>query len=787
MAPHPTRRPPRRVARFLPVGIALLAGAVAVPFLVGPGTAAAPETQSPSAPERLRGAIEAFDAGDVDGAVAELERLAAERKFPRTASLAALRLSVHELSTGHPEAALCRLEDPKLALPAELAPVGETFRARALVALGRPGDAATRLEFVLRGGNVPRSAERLALAMLEAGPDAATAGAPLSADVRFSLASRLAASGSTDEVRGRALLGTLLPALRESGDWPAYRAALGETLERAPLSVLRVRGVPRTPTIAADLAVAARDLTPAARLSRARQLAAGGDATAALAELARIDRRMVDPVPLAEVRALEAELLVRLGRNRDALAATSVIEAPDTPLRDRLTLARAQALLGSAAVAPQSAPRRGKKKPAAPPRAVLPSPARDEALALLAGLDRDDAEPAVRRKAIELSLEAHLASGVVPPRAQELFLRKESLFPESTVGREAIWNRAFPTYREGNPLDAMPLFDLLARSGETATARRGAYWGARARLSLGRVDEAGETFSRLAAVPAVDFYARHASRRLVELGREIPTVPWTLVTSDDAALSRQMPPRARALEEVGLWAEALEEVPDSPDLPRAVKIRRTVLLAATGERDRAMHQLKQVHPEIQTAAAAAIPERELRLFYPIGFEEYLVRNARRFDLDLPGLAALVRQESGFRTTVRSSAGAQGIMQIMPSTAKLLGRRLYAAPVPAHRLSDPELSIEMGSYYLRDLTDRLGGEWELALAGYNAGPGRVSTVKKRWPDGDVDLWVESLPFAETRDYVKKIVLYASVYRKLYPQLERPEDRGPAGGMVSAGGR
>src|SRR5205085_3122399 len=121
--------------------------------------------------------------------------------------------------------------------------------------------------------------------------------------------------------------------------------------------------------------------------------------------------------------------------------------------------------------------------------------------------------------------------------------------------------------------------------------------------------------------------------------------------------------------------------------------------------------------------------------------EELRKSAKKYDLPLDSLVGLVRQESGFRTQVRSGAGALGIMQIMPATAKLLGKRMFGQHVEPHQLGDAELAIGMGSYYLRDLTDRLGGELELALAGYHCGPGRVAAVKKRIPDGDVDVWVE----------------------------------------------
>jgi soluble lytic murein transglycosylase-like protein len=735
-----------------------------------------PEKEAVSSDARLeplfRQAIARIDPARPESTL-PLESFAREAGDPTWEARAAVRLACEEISAGRSELALARLRGAAGRGPAALSDVARRFEAEALAASGRTVEAA-RVLVELLGGEAPAKAvERLSLALL----DGERGFVPLPDGERLELARVLAERGGDDETRGRAFLGALLPLLRAVGAGEEYRAALDRTLLRAPMAVLRTRGIARDARTAADLAAAARQLSPAARLERARLFASLDETAVALAELGKIDVAGLSPPEAAEARVLAAELEVRVGQHRSALARTENLAAPGGPLLERLLLTRAEALLGAATHAPKPIARRGRrgKAPLPPPVSVSVLP--EEALRLLERLDRDDVAPTVRRKALDLLVEKRLG-GLDLEKGLPLFEKKEKLFPESRSGRELLWNRAFPLYREGDPAAALPLLDSLSLSSEEATARKGAYWAARSRLALGRIEEAAKIFESLAGSPAADFYARHSVRRLAELGRTVPPQrEWRFPEPPPEALSAWSNPRQRELDRLGLWTEALEELPPrSEESPLGLELRRAELLALSGERDRAMHLVKQVHPAIQTAAVTEIPERELRLFYPIAFEEPLAGAARKYGLDLPALAGLVRQESGFRPVVRSSAGALGIMQIMPATARMLGRRMFAKPVSPGHLADPDLSIDMGSFFLRDLIDRLGGEWELALAGYNAGPGRVATVKKRYPRGDVDLWVESLPFAETRDYVKKIVLYESVYRKLYPQLDARPTRG-----------
>lgn len=155
---------------------------------------------------------------------------------------------------------------------------------------------------------------------------------------------------------------------------------------------------------------------------------------------------------------------------------------------------------------------------------------------------------------------------------------------------------------------------------------------------------------------------------------------------------------------------------------------------------------------------------DLELRFPLQHREVVSSQAKENALDMAWVYAVIRQESAFMRDARSPVGALGLMQLMPATARHVARRqLKITPPPRRRLLDPTLNIRLGSAYLSELKERLEGNPVLATAAYNAGPHRVS----RWlpEDGlDADIWVELIPFNETRKYLRRVMSYTVIYDK-----------------------
>ena len=128
---------------------------------------------------------------------------------------------------------------------------------------------------------------------------------------------------------------------------------------------------------------------------------------------------------------------------------------------------------------------------------------------------------------------------------------------------------------------------------------------------------------------------------------------------------------------------------------------------------------------------------------------------------------ITRQESGFDPGVRSGADARGMMQLLPSTASVIARRM-GAPYSASMLYEPEYNMKIGSAYLGQLVDRFSGSYVMAAAGYNAGPGRPAQWVSfcgdpRGGSSDPLDFIECIPFSETRNYVMRVLENVQVYR------------------------
>src|SRR5688572_5865549 len=275
------------------------------------------------------------------------------------------------------------------------------------------------------------------------------------------------------------------------------------------------------------------------------------------------------------------------------------------------------------------------------------------------------------------------------------------------------------------------------------------YWRARAWKQLGEGEVSAGLLRGLAG--ELGFYGLLAAE---ELG-VAPAPQWNAVRPAAAELDRvrALPgiERALALYRLGLHAEGVREW----------------LWALRGLDDRSLIAAAEV------ARLASVPDRAIATAdrtvqihdfaqrYPIPHRDVLAAAARQWSLDEALVYSIIRQESRFMPEARSRVGATGLMQLMPATAKWVARQIPVQPYRQDMLSQPETNILMGSYYFRRVLDELGHP-VLAAAAYNAGPGRA----RRWRDDralEAAIYIETIPFNETRDYVKKVFANAWFYR------------------------
>jgi len=181
--------------------------------------------------------------------------------------------------------------------------------------------------------------------------------------------------------------------------------------------------------------------------------------------------------------------------------------------------------------------------------------------------------------------------------------------------------------------------------------------------------------------------------------------------------------------------------------------------------------MKRALPQYMSEEGARLPVEVLKVIFPLDHWALIRKHALANKLDPCLMAALINQESAFDPRIRSSAGAIGLMQVMPSTGRQYARKLGLKRYGTASLTRPEINIQIGMVCFADALRR-SGDVTRALAGYNAGEQRVVRWDAERPGLEMEEYIDDIPFPETQTYVKKILGTAEDYRRLYGEGARP---------------
>jgi soluble lytic murein transglycosylase-like protein len=380
----------------------------------------------------------------------------------------------------------------------------------------------------------------------------------------------------------------------------------------------------------------------------------------------------------------------------------------------------------------------------------------------------------------DLRKEIHrrLARAESDPRRQakleEHVRRLVELDPSADELLQLLWDEGWGAWKNRDRDTARERFAFISRTYRSPGIRRqSTYWYARCLEESGERTEASRLYVQLQSTPYDDVYARFArerNREAAAAGRP-EFVPFgSRADNWMARAEREMPSELRLAWELsllGLDHDARSEIRKNSTASNRswaysilARIHRN-----DGSRLLVGHALRQAWPQIRTVELDAVPVHFLRMYYPTAYHDVVEREAARRGLDAALVKALILQESAYDPTARSSAGAVGLMQLMPPTAREIAGR-GGREWDAGRLVDPEYNVEIGTHYLETLLSQLQGNRILSLAAYNGGIGNV----RRWLRAELkgappDEAVESIPFSETKGYVKRVILYSSVYERL----------------------
>lgn len=326
--------------------------------------------------------------------------------------------------------------------------------------------------------------------------------------------------------------------------------------------------------------------------------------------------------------------------------------------------------------------------------------------------------------------------------------------PESARDQQILEWRARAAMANGAWQEVLDSIQGMALADQAQGRWR--YWRARALAELGRA-EAAVVFATLAAEATY-----HGFLAAAWLGQDLSLCEQSLSADGEIQLRLLQDAefeRALELHQVGLkhqarqtWSAVWTRLEDE-------ERRQAALLAAgQGWYDRAIAALGAI------GAMQAYPWR-----FPMIDQTRVLRYSERWQVDPALVYGLMRAESAMQADALSPAGARGLLQLMPATASEVARRNGLPFNGNAELFDPAINIPLGVAHLAELQRRFDGEWILVAAAYNAGIGAVSRWLQERPRNDPDVWLETLPFFETRDYVPRVLAFATIYEWL---MQRP---------------
>ena len=357
-------------------------------------------------------------------------------------------------------------------------------------------------------------------------------------------------------------------------------------------------------------------------------------------------------------------------------------------------------------------------------------------------------------------------------QAREVFLTLAVRYPKSDFADQGRWRVGFTLFKQQEYAAAAQTFLKLSRTTSEGYLRdQGYYWAGKCYQRLGKEEE-GQVLIRRAAEGFPTSYYSSRARAVMDVDSEVYAAVRGVLKDPDAEYESSIYlVKGDLLADAGLYRDAQREY------GRAQRAHGGSLYALGDllqryERIGAMNQALQVSNQmvfLEQQQGLPMTLSSFRRLYPTYYWGEISRTARELDLDPNLILAIIRQESAFNEEALSRAGARGLMQVMPETGRMLARQIRLKNFSEDDLWKPQMSIRLGArhlsdhmHYFKKSEDRKLG---LALSAYNAGLNAARSWSRRLTDRDVDEFVESIPYRETRNYVKLVYRNYQVYSYL----------------------
>lgn len=367
--------------------------------------------------------------------------------------------------------------------------------------------------------------------------------------------------------------------------------------------------------------------------------------------------------------------------------------------------------------------------------------------------------------------------GLDRARAANYYQRVLDQFPGGKNSFNAEWRIAWVAYLNRRPDADDRLKTFLLKYPTSANSVNALYWLGRNAEREGNPAHARSFYNKAVERFPETYFGRSATLRLAKLGPgeenpaefldKIPPAPPLRPFDEPIPTSvEDRWARAMALRMIGFDASAELELKAAYFATASPRLLLEAAQAAfdQGHFAAGMGYARIAVPNFDARKIDDLPKSAWKALYPLPYETALRREAAKNHFDPMLAAGLIRQESTFQVDAVSKANAVGLMQVLPSTGKLLAKQLRVRYVKT-KLFEPDYNIELGMVYVAGLL-RSTGEPEYALAAFNAGEDRIAAWRAERNYEEVPELVESIPFTETRDYVQIVLRNAEVYRMIY---------------------
>lgn len=375
--------------------------------------------------------------------------------------------------------------------------------------------------------------------------------------------------------------------------------------------------------------------------------------------------------------------------------------------------------------------------------------------------------------------------------AASYFQRVSSDYPNGDKLADALWELGWIQYRSADYNSAKNTFYNYASLYKgTQLEEKGLFWQAKCCQKLGENDKAAELYKKIVNLNSYSYYTFASGKMLAEMNEEVQIEEInTQLNPENPQIADIIPDIYDILEE-----DSYIETGEINHIDKAIELLKLEFFnSASLEIEAGSSEIEENPARILEIATLFLKSNDYAnsiriiyknfyklksglnepytdylyyLYYPYGYKEAVQKYSSQYNLDPLFALAVIRQESLFEPDAGSYAGAQGLMQIMPTTGEVIARQIGISNYYTNLLLDPDINIRMGTYYLRQQLDNFGQNEFYCVGAYNGGPGRMSGWVSERGDMDIDEFIESVSYEQSREYIKIVMGNYYFYQMLY---------------------